>query len=210
MTVRDNPWKSISPEDYEGHMSSPAVNQLGFLSDCFRRCLQTYSPRNVAVIGCGTGNGLEHIETTCTTRTTVVDMNPAFLEVLRSRYAARISGLEIVEGDLLQCELPGEYSLIFGGLVFEFVPYKKLLRRVAEWLTVDGIFSVVLQLPNSNLPDVSDTRFERLKTLNQIVQLVDVPQFIQHCVQLQLHQIDDCVQTLNSGKSFYIGTFQKL
>jgi ubiquinone/menaquinone biosynthesis C-methylase UbiE len=210
MTSNKNPWTLISPEDYEGHMSSLEVNQLHFLSDCFKQALTHFDPSEVAIVGCGTGNGLEHIDTAYTKRMTVVDINSNFLEVLKKRYKNRIKGLEVIHDDLNNCILQNpHYSLIFAGLVFEFVETTSLLKKISKWLRTNAIFRVVLQIPNKYLPDVSETKFESLKNLNSIVKLVDVEQFRNECKRLCLNEIESSIETLKSGKSFYIGTFKK-
>lgn len=209
MTVEKNPWIEISPEEYDGHMSSPSVNQFGFLSDCFRQALVEYSPSHVAIVGCGTGNGLEHIDNSCTKITTVIDINLEFLEKLRQRFENKISGLEIVHDDLCECELDQRYSLVFVALVFEFLNPKILLSKISRWLNSDAVLKVVLQCPNPTLPDVSETKYKSLKKLNKIVNLVDVEYFRNECACHGLVEIDRSLKTLKSGKSFYIGTYKK-
>jgi len=47
-----NPWLSIPLEDYERHMSLPAVGQAQMIADQFDRALARTAPASVAVIGC--------------------------------------------------------------------------------------------------------------------------------------------------------------
>ena len=210
MTYKENPWATISPDDYEGHMSSPNVKQLTFLADCLKQGLTKYAPEEVAIIGCGTGNGLEYIDPACTKHTTVVDINASFLEVLKRRYEHRIPGLEIVHDDLNHCALqPNQYSLIFAGLVFEYLESYTLLQKISEWLREDAIFQVVLQRPSHNLPEISETKYVSLKTLKSIVKLVDIEQFCRECQQCNLLEVERRMVTLDSGKSFYVGMFKK-
>lgn len=209
-TTSNNPWTTISADDYEGHMNSPDVNQLSFLSGCFKQAMIDYRPSDIAIIGCGTGNGLEHIDTACTKRITVVDINPRFLEVLKSRYGNCIEGLEIVHDDLNHCILPkSQYALVFAGLVFEYVNTTLLLKKISNWLRTNAVFKVVLQIPNKTLPEVSDTKFKSLKKIGSIVNLVDVEQFRNDCNGYGLTEIKSSVETLKSGKSFYVGAFKK-
>ena len=43
-----NPWLALPLDDYEGHMSSDPVNQLGPLADLFGEALARLRPRSVA------------------------------------------------------------------------------------------------------------------------------------------------------------------
>jgi len=63
--LRDmNPWLTVSASDYEGHMI--AAGQLGALSAIFRDVYLEQRPRRLAVLGCATGKGFEHIESSVT------------------------------------------------------------------------------------------------------------------------------------------------
>ena len=210
MSKTPNPWTTIPAADYEGHMNSPSVNQLSFICDCFRDALSAHTPTDVAVIGCGTGNGLAHIDPAMTKRTTVIDINTGFLEVLRSRYADKISGLDVRCEDLVECDLPqNSYQLVFAGLVFEFLDADALLNKVSGWLAKGGALKVILQLPNEALPTVSNSGYDSLRRINPIANLVDVPKFCHTCQKLNLEQVESNTVTLPSGKSFFVGTFKK-
>ena len=79
-TISRNPWLDIPPDDYENHMSSPEVQQLQALNTLFKKVLDTVRPSSLAVIGCTTGNGFEHIDTRVTKRIVGIDINAAGLE----------------------------------------------------------------------------------------------------------------------------------
>ena len=208
-TIPNNPWTTISPEDYEGHMDSPGVGQLAFLSSCMKSALDAYKPEVVALIGCATGNGLAHIDTAHTKRTTVVDINEAFLNVVRLRYRNRLSGLDLVHADLNHCTLQAaHYSMVFAGLVFEFLPVDPLVKKISQWLRPGGILKVVLQMPSQQMPTVSDTGFSSLQRLNPIINLVDADCFRQKCEQVNLREIEYTTECLPSGKSFYVGVYR--
>jgi len=201
---------SISPEDYEQHMSHPSVKQHRFLGDCFHIALVKHAPAEILVIGCGTGNGLEHIDSRVTRRTTVIDFNSRFLNVVKQRFQNTLCGLEVIHDDLHHCPLPqGCYSMVYAGLVFEFVQVDIVLKKVVHSLRNGGVLEVVLQLPSEALPTVSSTGIESMKKLKSIANLVNVGDFCELCSQMNLALISSFEQTLDSGKSFFIGTFQK-
>ena len=74
-----NPWLDIPDVDYVGHMSSPTVNQRPVLSRLMGEALESVRPRTMLVLGCSTGDGLEHVNPEVTSCVTVVDLNPAYL-----------------------------------------------------------------------------------------------------------------------------------
>jgi SAM-dependent methyltransferase len=210
VSVADNPWLLIPAADYEGHMSAPHIAQAQFLSQVFKEALRVYDASTVAQLGCATGNGLEHIDPAATRRLSCVDINPEYLAILRARYGERIAGLEVVEADLATCRLqPGAYSLIFTGLVFEYVAPKILLPKIADWLRPDGVLVVVLQILAQGLPEVSESPYQSLKLLESIMRLVSPQEFRSTAENESLGEIESKIVTLESGKAFYVGTFTR-
>ncbi len=206
----DNPWLNISASVYEGHMGSPNVDQLSFLAVAFREALEDHNCTSVALLGCATGNGLEFVNYEETERLTAVDINPEYLAILRQRYRDSVPGLEIIQYDLETCRLDEQaYSLIFAGLVFEYLEPRALLQRISRWLSEDGIMVAVLQLPAKKLPGVTETPYQSLKALNSIMNLIDPEQFKVISTEIGLIEIEGKEITLATGKSFYIGTFRK-
>ena len=96
----DNPWLKIPLSDYEGHMSLPSVAQDRLLSDVFTSALDRYEPRSVAVLGCAGGNGFERISPETTRHVIGIDINPEYINQARTRFAGRLSGLELFVGDV--------------------------------------------------------------------------------------------------------------
>ena len=205
-----NPWLQIPASDYEGHMGLPSVGQLSFLGRIFKESLARYDGRAVAVLGCATGNGLEHIDAGVTRKLTVIDINPEYLEILRSRHQGRIPHLEIIEADLSTCEDAGpRYSLIFAGLIFEYLAPAPLLGKIAGWLEDGGTMTAVLQLPDPGVKKVSDTPYPSLKRLGPIMNLVSRPEFRSMAEAQGLREIAGEIVVLESGKPFYVGAYEK-
>ncbi|MBI5951088.1 MAG: class I SAM-dependent methyltransferase [Chloroflexi bacterium] len=205
-----NPWLQIPAADYEGHMSSPEIAQQQFLARTFQESLGKYESGSIAMLGCTTGNGLEHIDPAVTKKVTAVDINPEYLEILRRRHARLVAGLEVVEADLETCALESSaYSLVFAGLIFEYVQPQILLPKIAGWLRDGGVMVAVLQLPAKNHTKVSQSRFESLKALAPIMQLVPPRQFKSIANDAGLMEAESKTVHLESGKPFYIGTYAK-
>ena len=56
----DNPWLKIPSADYENHMLE--VGQAQVLNALTEHYLEKCMPSSFALVGCSTGNGLEHVE----------------------------------------------------------------------------------------------------------------------------------------------------
>ena len=69
-----NPWLEIPAADYEGHMGTAgASTQLGPLRTILADVYAQVRPARVAVLGCGTGNGLDVVDPARTRRLVGVD-----------------------------------------------------------------------------------------------------------------------------------------
>lgn len=154
---------------------------------------------------------LEYINKDATRRVTAIDINPEYLEILRQRCEGCVPGLEIVEADLETCTLENQaYSLIFAGIVFEYLEPRILLPRIANWLRLGGVMVSILQLPAKHLKRVSETPYTSLKNLNSIMKLISPQEFKSRANDAGLQEIDAKTVTLESGKSFYIGTYARV
>jgi hypothetical protein len=88
-----NPWLDIPEADYIGHMNSPAVGQRPVLGRLLGEALETVRPKVVLVLGCSTGNGLEHVNPAVTSR--ILESLFRFVEPTALVDAARGNGLNL-------------------------------------------------------------------------------------------------------------------
>jgi SAM-dependent methyltransferase len=205
-----NPWLLIPSSDYEAHMALPEVAQAQALSRLMASALAEYTPASIAVIGCTTGNGFEHINTTYTRRVVCVDINPDYLRVLKSRFADKISRLELIEADIIAPDFSIEpVSMVFAGLVFEYVDVASALCNIARSLVPGGILMSVLQLPCPEFPPVTTTRYMSLERLATIMNLVPPSEFSDMCGIVELQQIRTDMIPLKKGKAFFVSFYQK-
>jgi SAM-dependent methyltransferase len=206
---RRNPWVSIPAAVYEGHMGSPRVLQLQFLSAVFRELLDRHRPASVAVLGCATGNGLEHIDPRRTTSVVGIDINPEYMAILMRRHSGRLPGLRAVLGDIAACELePGSMDLVHCALVFEYVDPRAVLGKTAMWLPEGGVMSVVLQLPSAGHEKVADTEYKNvLSRLEPIMELIDPAEFAKLSEGAGFVPGPAEVRTLETGKKFHVGEY---
>jgi ubiquinone/menaquinone biosynthesis C-methylase UbiE len=204
-----NPWLKVPASDYEGHMSSPEVGQQQFLSRIFGEMLQEYKPKNLAVIGCATGNGFEHLDPDRIERVIGIDINPGFLDLIRTRFGKRLLQLELICSDVLAYRLASSsLDFIFAGLIFEYLETDAALNRVSEWLKPRGILAVILQLP-CDRGKATATQYASLNCLEPVMHLVNPD----HLTKLaELHHLNlqtSRTEILVSGKQFFIGAYQR-
>lgn len=205
-----NPWLSISAADYEGHMDAPNVGQLSVLNHILRDTLKYVPSKTIAVLGCGTGNGFEHIRPEMTKRVVGIDINSEYLSLLKKRHASRLPMLELVCSDLTTFSSPNDsFELVYGALIFEYVDYAKILKRISDWLTPKGTLVCVLQLPAPESKMVSETKYSSLKSLESIMRLVDLQDFDAKARECGLTKTRQNEIPLNQGKRFLVSYYEK-
>ena len=205
---KKNPWLEIPARDYEGHMGSDTVRQLAFLNSVFKQVMDQHRPRSVLILGCATGNGLEHVDPGVTKQVVGIDINEEYLKRAESRYRRALPQLELRCCDLFECRMgPGTFDLIFGGLFFEYVDPHRAIPRVSEWLTCTGVLVTVLQLPSRGKAKVTKTAYPSLRLLDSIMKLWDPAHFRAICESNHLVLREARTETLSTGKSFYLGQY---
>ena len=175
-----------------------------------RETIEHVRPNVVLVLGCSTGNGLEHVDAAVTSRVVVVDINPAYLARLREYFPNPGFELDVRCGDVIDVELEREaYDLIHAGLIFEYVDWPVLLRRAAMALKPGGILSVVLQSPSASSPAVTPTTFTSLRKLESLFHFVEPAALIDAACGEGLNLIARHAEALPAGKSFEVLHFRK-
>ncbi len=203
-----NPWLSIPLTDYEAHMNAASVQQLGALSQLFQRALAICRPESVAVLGIAGGNGLEQIDRGVTKRIVGLDINPAFLEEARGRFAA-LPGLELRCLDLAEPEfaLPS-VDLVHAALIFEHVGLGCALQNALSMVASGGKFSVVLQLPGAE-EDVAPTPYASIQQLKPGFALIDTRAFEALLNEQGFQLAEREVQPVAGGKALWMGIFAR-
>jgi len=205
-----NPWLQIPASDYEAHMALPEVAQAQALSKLMASALKEYDPASLAVIGCTTGNGLEHVDPTHTRRVVGVDINAAYLAVLKARFADKIPRLELIEADIADPNFRFDpVSMVFAALVFEYVDVAAALRNIARCLIPGATLVAVLQLPSPESAPVTATRYKSIELLSSIMKLVSPPEFSGMCRSLGLQQVQTDSIPLKKGKAFWVGFYRE-
>ena len=195
-----NPWLEIPVSDYENHMKE--VGQAKILNSLIKSCLDKYQPKNFALLGCTTGNGLEHINPEITNKIYAIDINPEYLQKTKERFVAKIQNLEILNIDIQNDELTiKNVDLFFVGLVLEYIETEKALIKIIRTLSKKGILIIIIQ-KNKKTSFVSKTKYKSLKKLEKISNEVNeqlINKFIQS-ENMELIERDEIKLTEN--KSF--------
>ena len=204
-----NPWLAVPLSDYEGHMRSANVEQLDALSELFAKALSIARPASVAILGIAGGNGLEHIDPDHTTRIIGIDVNDAYLEAIRERYAS-LPGLELHCLDLSKETLRLEpVQLVHAALVFEHAGVGQPLDNALSLVAPGGTMSIVLQLPSQTEAGVSPTAFSTLQNLKPHFSLID-PQWLVATLASRGFTLKEQMEhPLPAGKALWMGIFNR-
>lgn len=131
--MRENPWKSVSLDSYEKHMSLDSVMQLQTMNRMMKEQFYKYPANRIMILGIAGGNGLEHIDPLKAEKVYGVDINEDYLTVCRSRYQSLGETFETVCADITQnnYELP-KADKIIANLFIEYVGYDNFLIAVQK------------------------------------------------------------------------------
>jgi SAM-dependent methyltransferase len=189
-------------------MASAEVGQWQVLNQILAEDLSRFQPHSLAVIGCATGNGFEHIDPRVTKRVTGIDVNPRYLALLRERHQRRLAELELIAADVLEVELrPGSFDLVHTALIFEYLDPAAALARIAPWIRPGGMLTVVLQQPSTQSSPVTPTPYLSLRALGSILRLVDPEELRQMAFIHGLEEREARRIELKQGKSFHLGRY---
>jgi len=205
-----NPWLEIAEADYVGHMSSEEVGQRHTLGIIFRDALRAFAPAHVLVLGCSSGNGFEHIDPGVTRHVTGIDINPAYLEVLTSRFPSPGLELSLVCVDLADYSLPPDrFDLIHAPLIFEYLDWERMFAAIVRALRPGGIVSVVIQRRSPSAPAISRTRYSSLRKLEPLFRFVEPDVLRARAAQERLRIEREFSVPLKQGKAFEVLYFRK-
>lgn len=214
MSAKDNgknPWLNIPAGDYEGHMGPDGVDQLSVLDKILAEIYAEVRPRRMVVLGCGTGNGFRHIDRDRTTRLVGVDINSAYLEIARSRYAGLGDALELCCFYAEKCTFePGSFDLVHSALVLEYLDPEPMIKKIASWLTPGGTASFVIQEPGGGDDGpVTATPFKSLMALAGAMRLLSPEVLGRLAVRNGLEEKRTWQEPLKHGKQFYVAQYIK-
>jgi ubiquinone/menaquinone biosynthesis C-methylase UbiE len=191
-------------------MNAANVGQWSVLNRIFADTVAEFAPSSLAVLGCSTGNGFEHIDPQVTQRIVGIDINADYLRVLEQRHRDRLRNLGLICSDVASCSLKrSSLNLIYAALIFEYVDPERVLPEAATWLKPGGVLAAVLQLPSPVANTVSDTPFASLQALTSIMRLVDPAAFEKLADRCGLTPIRSWHVSVRQGKGFYIAYYER-
>jgi SAM-dependent methyltransferase len=200
-----NPWSVVPAADYERHMGPEGLAQLEPLSAIFQEAYAAAQPDRLLLLGCATGNGLEHVTPAVTKRIVGVDVNLQYLGVARQRFIGLGARLELycAEAEKFRAS-PGSFDLVHAALLFEYLYPEPLVRRIAEWLAPEGVCSVVLQLPGGDAPPAPTRTLQIIEKATKLVPPDEMTRLFDH---YGLPRRREKTVPLRFGKSFWVGVF---
>jgi hypothetical protein len=202
-----NPWLDVSLDDYEGHMRSAGVGQLGVLSALFAEALATCRPTSVAILGIAGGNGLEAVDPAITTRVVGVDINPHYLDATRRRFTV-IRGLDLRCMDLANEAIDLEpVDLVHAALIFEHAGTALCLENALAMIAPVGHISVVLQLPGDIEHQIGSSKFVAVQKLGSDFSLIDREMLIGVLAARHCQLVSEWTRPLPAGKALWMGIF---
>jgi SAM-dependent methyltransferase len=200
-----NPWTVVPAADYERHMGPDGVDQRAPLSALFQEAYLAAQPDRVLVLGCGTGDGLEHVDPSATARVVGVDVNLQYLGIARQRFFHLGPRLELYCADVTAFKsAPESFDLVYAGLVFEYLHPEVLVRRIAEWVAPHGTCAAVLQLEGGAGPEAPS---KAMRIIEKAMKLVAPDELIRLFAHYGLTLRRKQEVPLKHGKRFCAGTF---
>lgn len=202
-----NPWLTVPLSEYEEHMSSMEVRQLGALSDLFAEAMRRCRPESIAVLGIAGGNGLDHVDSSITSRVVGLDLNPLYLEAVRQRYS-RLPGLELHCVDLSEQHVELEpVRLVHAALVFEHAGVHCCLENALSMVVPCGNLSVVLQLPAESGPTISASPFPSIQNLKSHFSLISPTWLCESLAGRGFRPVHQTTRALPAGNGLWMGIF---
>jgi hypothetical protein len=202
-----NPWLAVSLSEYERHMSSAEVQQLGVLSDLFAEAIGRCRPFSIAVLGIAGGNGLDHIDSSITARVVGLDLNPLYLETVRQRYS-HLLGLELHCLDLSEQQFQSEpVEFVHAALIFEHAGTGSCFENAISMVVPGGNLSVVLQLPSESGQIVGTSQFSSIQNLKSHFSLISPAWLRESLTPRGFRLIYETTRKLPAGKGFWMGLF---
>ena len=201
-----NPWLKIPHFVYENHMSE--VGQAQIFSELTKLNLDIYKPKSFALIGCSTGNGLEHIEKTITKNIYAIDINPDYIEQTYKRFIREVENLKTYCIDIQKNEFEfSNIDLVFVGLVLEYVEPKKTIEKIIRTLYKKGILVLVIQ-KSKQTSFVSKTKYKSLENLSQISKIINEVELDKFIRQKEMALVERKAIEMTMNKSLIALTYK--
>ena len=156
--MADNPWKEISLQDYEDHMSLDSVHQLQTMNAMMKDQFGSYPVETAMVLGVAGGNGLEHVRKEKYKTVYGVDINEDYLRATEERYPDLQGILKCLPIDLVnEAEKLPNADLLIANLLIEYIGYEAFQKTVSK--VQPKYCSCVIQINTDTKQWVSDSPY---------------------------------------------------
>lgn len=206
--MTNNPWLHIPAADYEAHMTK--VGQAQLISKMTLRCLKSCKPASFALLGCSTGNGLEHVDPEITEELYVVDINSEYCKITAKRFGEKLPNMKVYNLDVEKDPFPfAKVDLFFAGLLLEYVDYINVLKKLIKHLKPGGCIAMLVQQSKKS-EFVSPTKYTKLRQLSSLSREVNIDEM------MQLMKGNDCIlqqkekYQMSEAKSFGFLSWKKI
>lgn len=190
-------------------MSHATVAQAQMIAAVLQHAVSEFKPNSLALLGAAGGNGLECVDARVVRRIVALDLNPEFLALCTKRHGNRFIHYEAILHDLADGAPPFEpVSLIFAGLILEYLDCFAFFKYLPALLSPRGVFIALMQLPSSELPRVSVSPFSSLKPLESVFHFVDPAAVRTALTDLGFSCCEERVIRLESRKQFHRAVFR--
>lgn len=176
-----NPWTVVPAADHERYLGPEGLDLRSTLDAIFQEAYLATQPDRLLVIGCATGEGLEHVDPSVTARVVGLDVNLQYLAIARQRFFHLGPRLELYCTDAEAWRAPpGGFDLVHAALVLEYLHPEPLVRRVAGWLADGGVCSVVLRLPGGDPPEAPSQALRLIERAARLLPPEDLVRLFEH------------------------------
>lgn len=202
---RSHPWALVPAAECEADLVRSGEREL--LATLFGKVYAARRPRRLAVLGVGTGDGLEHVDVRVTGRTVGVDLNLSCLAVARQRHMRLGATLELLCADLEAARLPaGAFDLVHAALVLEYVDPAAAIGRLAGWLAPGGAASFVVALEGGEPPPPPGAA---LRAALAAARAVPPEELRARCAAAGLEELRAFVVPLPAGRRVFAALYER-
>ena len=184
------------------------LGQAQILNELTRIMLEKYNPMSFALLGCTTGNGLEHVNQLTTKNVYAIDINPNYIELTREKFENKIDNLITYNIDIGKDKLVfTNVDLFFIGLVLEYIEPEKALEKIIRTLSNNGVLVIIIQ-KSKQKRFVSKTKYKSLESLSQILKEIDEIKLDDFIQKKNMTLVERKEMELSKNKSFILLTYE--
>lgn len=204
-----NPWAAIPLADYEAHMALPTVGQAELIASELARAVEAHGPGSVAVLGCAGGNGLERLLRGSARRVVALDINPDYVATVEARFRGRIEQLEVIVASVEDdAQVFDPVDFIHAALLLEYVDLGRALKFMRRHCRPAATLAVVLQLPSTEIDNITPSPYASLRELEAIFRLVSPSELDRQASEAGFHPVGSRIVAASGGKSFSLHEFR--